>query len=583
MPGTQVGSSEERQLITETTRRALRLYMAWGLLFSPPLAYVDGLILGVVGQDALWAVAKLLPPLFLALGIVYPYLVLRVLVHRALRCRPEDVPGARLERLLRLPWRAAFLASCGSWILGGSCFSLGVCVWFGRPMWLVPMSTLIGVCCGTVLALPFALTLERQLLPLAVAEQRRHPDVVLSGRRGLSWPRLSWFLPFAFVASLVCVLLLSGCVVAATLADMRGATPDLSKLGPAVAWIGGLVLVLPTLTTWLLARRLAAGVRAVHTAIDDLANGRVRSPGWVSTDELGDLSFRMNKALARLREFPSRLQESARRLQESGGRLHEANSEQGRDLTQQASELREVKRACEELNEASRMAAVRAEEVLREARRGGDLGRAGERAVEQSMAGFTALQEFVGAIKDRLERLQPSARQIGDIAWTVKELANQSNLLALNAAIEAMRSGEQGSGFGVVAGEIRSLAKQSASAVVRIRGILDEVARAIDDAVALGKQGARQVASGLVQMKSSGDCLRELSLSAQKSSETARQIAMAVTQQSAGFAEVLSSISDLSRRMNATLARLAATQDAAGTLESVSGEVAEIARRLDAS
>jgi methyl-accepting chemotaxis protein len=560
------------------TWRALGLYMAWGLLFSPILAYVDGMILGLEGVEE---VARLLLPLFLSLGVAYPAVVLRVLVRRALEHRPEEAPGARLGRLLRLPWRAAFLTSSVGWTLGGFCFGLGVWLGSDRSPWLLVMNTFIGLCCGTVLALPFGLTLERRLLPWALEEQRRHPAPLASGR-GLSWPRLSWFLPFAFLASLLSTVLLSTCLVLARLADSQVGVL-LEELGSALAWVGVLVLVLPTLTTWLLARRLAAGCQAIRTAIEALASGQVRAPDWSSTDELGELAAGMTAAMDRLQRIPVALHSSALRLQEAGNHLHRANLEQQQSLTQQAAALHEARVTSEKLLESSLLAAERAQAVLRMAQHADALGQHGEAATTQSRAGLASLQEFVSAIQEKLLRLQESARQIGDVTRTVKELADQSNILALNAAIEAVRSAEHGKGFSVVAREIRALANQSAGSTQRIRALLEEeVLRAIRDAAALGDKGTEEVAHGLSQMQASGDSLRELSRMAKDISGAVKEITVAVTQQGTSFTEMFQTLSNLSLHMDATLERLAATQEAAMTLRSVSDEVERLSHQLNA-
>jgi methyl-accepting chemotaxis protein len=82
-------------------------------------------------------------------------------------------------------------------------------------------------------------------------------------------------------------------------------------------------------------------------------------------------------------------------------------------------------------------------------------------------------------------------------------------------------------------------------------------------------------------MKASGDSLRELSSISQENSSAARQIAGAVTQQHAGFAQIFTAIADLSAVMDTTLQRMETTQGATTTLELVSSEVGQMARQFE--
>jgi sugar diacid utilization regulator len=61
----------------------------------------------------------------------------------------------------------------------------------------------------------------------------------------------------------------------------------------------------------------------------------------------------------------------------------------------------------------------------------------------------------------------------------ILDVADQTKLLGLNAAIVAAQAGTHGRGFGVVAGEIRKLATNSASSVEQITTILKKIRSAI--------------------------------------------------------------------------------------------------------
>jgi methyl-accepting chemotaxis protein len=206
------------------------------------------------------------------------------------------------------------------------------------------------------------------------------------------------------------------------------------------------------------------------------------------------------------------------------------------------------------------------------------VGGSGEAKVNASLKGLEELHAKVGRLASSIASLGERTLQIWDIAQTVKDLADQSNMLALNAAIEAVRSGEHGKGFGVVAREIRSLADQSIDSTGRVREILDDIRQSILATVTMTEKGQTQMQEGLARMRESGESLRELTSIVRDNAGAARQIAVAVNQQNAGISQLFTAVTDLSTLMGETMQSLQATTRATGTLREAAERMETVAR-----
>jgi methyl-accepting chemotaxis protein len=74
-----------------------------------------------------------------------------------------------------------------------------------------------------------------------------------------------------------------------------------------------------------------------------------------------------------------------------------------------------------------------------------------------------------------MEELAASAKEIGQVVDMIEQIANRTNILALNASIEAAGAGEAGSGFAVVANEVKNLARQTNEATKTISNKVEEI------------------------------------------------------------------------------------------------------------
>jgi methyl-accepting chemotaxis protein len=95
-------------------------------------------------------------------------------------------------------------------------------------------------------------------------------------------------------------------------------------------------------------------------------------------------------------------------------------------------------------------------------------------AVAAQTSGNAENQSQMERMMNAVKEINDANNSIGNIIKLIEAIASKTNILALNAAIEAVRAGEHGRGFTVVAEEVRTLAAQSSEAAKNTETLISD-------------------------------------------------------------------------------------------------------------
>lgn len=199
----------------------------------------------------------------------------------------------------------------------------------------------------------------------------------------------------------------------------------------------------------------------------------------------------------RAQQLANLIKQLVNRISSASQQIFSTLEEQERVASQQAASVNETTTTMDELEASSRQSAEQAKAAVTAAQQALELTRGGTQAVGETLEGMFALENKVGAIAEQIVHLSEQANQIGSISQLVFDLANKTNMLALNSSVEAVRAGEHGKGFSVVANEIRKLADQSQRSAEKINILVSEIQSAINSTVMVTDEGTKTVTAGV--------------------------------------------------------------------------------------
>ena len=221
--------------------------------------------------------------------------------------------------------------------------------------------------------------------------------------------------------------------------------------------------------------------------------------------------------------------------------------QQERIAVQQAASVNQTTTTMDELSASSRQSAMQAESALENASHVLNMAAEGSKVVQKTQQGMLNLTEKVGGIAEQVLHLSQQTNQIANITNLVSDLANQTNMLAINATVEAVRAGEQGKGFGVVAREIRRLADQSKQSAAEINDLINDIQNAINKTVMVTDEGNTTLDNSLKLTEGTAQTFNHVANAINSVVVSSQQIYLNTKQQALAIEQVVDAMNALNK------------------------------------
>lgn len=174
----------------------------------------------------------------------------------------------------------------------------------------------------------------------------------------------------------------------------------------------------------------------------------------------------------------------------------------------------------------------------------------GQNRISRAIDGMRQVREFTMRSSQVMKRLGESGQEINDTVSEISELTTRMNLLALNAAIEAVRAGDQGQGFVLIAQEIRSLAVHSAEAARKVSTRLRTIQHETSTVAESVEQNIQKVVMQSELVAQTGTALDAIGVVTEEMSNLVDRISSAAEHQALGSQRVAYSVEEISRVTN---------------------------------
>jgi methyl-accepting chemotaxis protein len=292
---------------------------------------------------------------------------------------------------------------------------------------------------------------------------------------------------------------------------------------------------------------LEEAIALLRRDLERVQRGDLRVRVRTSHEKLQRVVEAINVMIEKISEILGSVQMVTQAVDEHAQDVQRSSDVLVRDATQQERQVEHISRVVDEMAGTMKWVAERADKASQVAKDATDVTTEGQHMVVRTTEGMRQVREAAMQSARAMKRLGESGQEINNTAMEITDLTARMNLLALNAAIEAVRAGEQGQGFVVIAQEIRTLAVHSAEAARKVAAHLRAIQNETTTVSQSVEQNIQQVVMQSELVSQTGVALDAISEVTEQMADLVRAICTSAGSQSQGSQLVVYAVEEISR------------------------------------